>query len=116
VGFFPAAPYVYRDRTYDDVRTLRITGLAAGIIALRFLAVCDTTDHIDAGEVGPVLVQVERTFFAMDDAQISADHVFMEDRLVSWGSPGRATETGPAPPPDRRIRNCEPQRGRLSDA
>ena len=65
--FFNIAPYVYPNRSKDDVDGLLMIGSAAGTIPKQFLAFYGQDARIDAVEIDPSIVEVGRKFFAMED-------------------------------------------------
>ncbi len=67
--FFNVAPYVYPERSKQDVDGMLLIGSAAGTIPKQFLAFYGWNARIDAVEIDPDIVKVGRRFFAMEDQQ-----------------------------------------------
>lgn len=80
--FFNVAPYVYPERSTDEVNSLLMIGSAAGTVPKQFLAFYGPESQIDAVEIDPEIVTVGREFFAMDDQQFPNYRVHTEDGRV----------------------------------
>jgi predicted membrane-bound spermidine synthase len=80
--FFNVAPYVYPNRTKQDVDGLLLIGSAAGTIPKQFLAFYGQNARIDAVEIDPAIVNVGRRFFGMEDQQAPNYAVHVADGRV----------------------------------
>lgn len=80
--FFHVAPYLYRDRQPAEVDSLLLIGAAAGTIPKQFLAWYGWDARIDAVEIDPVIVEVGRRFFAMDDPPAPNYRIIVADGRV----------------------------------
>lgn len=80
--FFSVAPYIYPDRSKDQVDGLMMIGSAAGTVPKQFLAFYGPDTRIDAVEIDPAIVQVGRRYFAMEDQQSPNYRTHTEDGRV----------------------------------
>ncbi len=80
--FFNVAPYVYPNRTKDEVDSMLMIGSAAGTIPKQFLAFYGQDVRIDAVEIDPAIVDIGRKYFAMEDQVAPNYNVHAEDGRV----------------------------------
>lgn len=80
--FFNVTPYVYPNRTKNDVNSLLMLGSAAGTIPKQFLAFYGKDARIDSVELDPAIVKVGRTYFDMNDREFPNYRIFTEDARV----------------------------------
>lgn len=80
--FFNVAPYVYADRSTEEVEGLLMIGSAAGTVPKQFLQFYGPDARVDAVEIDPEIVEVGREYFAMDDQQFPNYNVYTEDGRV----------------------------------
>jgi predicted membrane-bound spermidine synthase len=67
--YFNVAPYVYPERTRDDVDGLMMIGSAGGTIPKQFLAFYGQDSRVDSIEIDPSIVRLGREYFAMEDLE-----------------------------------------------
>ena len=77
--FFNVAPYLYPDRSTDEVDSLLMIGSAAGTVPKQFLAFYGEDARIDAVEIDPRIIQLGRQYFAMEDQRVPNYRTFAED-------------------------------------
>ena len=65
--FFNIAPYVYPNRSMEQVDGLLMIGSAAGTVPKQFLAIYGQDARIDGVEIDPAIVSIGRKYFAMED-------------------------------------------------
>jgi spermidine synthase len=65
--YFSVAPFVYAGKRPEDVRSLAMLGSAAGSVPKQFLAIFGPDTVIDAVEIDPAIIELGRTYFAMED-------------------------------------------------
>jgi predicted membrane-bound spermidine synthase len=77
--FFSVAPYLYPDRSKDEVDGLLMIGSAAGTVPKQFLAFYGEDARIDAVEIDPRIIQLGRQYFALEDQRVPNYRTFAED-------------------------------------
>jgi predicted membrane-bound spermidine synthase len=80
--FFSVAPYIYPDVRKADVDSMLMIGSAAGTIPKQFLAFYGSDARIDAVEIDPAIIEVGRSFFAMEDLAAPNYTTYAEDGRV----------------------------------
>jgi hypothetical protein len=69
--YFAVAPYVYRDRDPQSIRSFAMLGAAAGTVPKQMLAIYGADMRIDAVEIDPRILDIGRRYF---DMQACAPH------------------------------------------
>ena len=80
--FFNIAPYVYPDRSTDEVDGLLLIGSAAGTVPKQFLAFYGSDARIDAVEIDPAIIRVGRQYFDMEDLDAPNYTTYADDGRV----------------------------------
>jgi spermidine synthase len=77
--FVSVAPFVHPDKDASTVRSLAMIGLGAGTVPKLFLALYGPTLSVDAVEIDAEIVDVARTWFALDDHRFPSYRVHIGD-------------------------------------
>lgn len=81
--YFTVAPYFYPERAPSSVSRMAMLGSATGTVPKQFLAVYGSSAWVDSVEIDPQIIDFGRTYFDMQDAQVSSAypnyHVHAED-------------------------------------
>ncbi|NOK63022.1 MAG: spermidine synthase [Chloroflexi bacterium AL-W] len=72
--YFAVAPYFYPERDPTTVNSMLMLGAATGTAPQQFLAIYGADSRVDAVEIDPSIVEVGRTFFALEDASVSSQY------------------------------------------
>lgn len=77
--YFAVAPYFFPDRDTDSITSFALLGSAVGTIPKQFLAIYGDDMRIDAVEIDPKIIDIGRTYFAMEDQTTPNYTVYAQD-------------------------------------
>ena len=72
--YFAVTPFFYPQRSLETVHSMALLGAGAGTAAAQFLAIYGADRHVDAVEIDPLIIEVGRRSFGLQDAAISSAH------------------------------------------